>query len=82
MRRDAVKAQIETITKAVLDLAKKGQTFYKVIYTAGTPLEVMADLMKGVKEVFTDCDVEYRESKTAEGAVQDRILVIAWDAQQ
>ena len=82
MRRDAVKAQIDTITKAVLELARKGQTVYKVTYTAGTPLEVMADLMKGVKEVFTDCDVEYRETKTTEGAVQDRILLIAWDAQQ
>lgn len=82
MRRDAVKAQIDTITKAVLELARKGQTLYKVTYTAATPIEVMADLMKGVKEVFTDCDIEYREAKTAEGAVQDRILLIAWDTRQ
>jgi urease gamma subunit len=82
MRREAVKGQIEKITASVLDLARKGQTLYKVIYTAATPIEVMADLMKGVKEVFTDCDIEYRETKTAEGNVQDRILLIAWDARQ
>ena len=81
MRREAVKAQVEKITAAVLELAKKGQTLYSVKYTPGTPIEVMADLLKGVKEVFTDCDIEYRESKTAEGALQDRILLIAWDAQ-
>lgn len=82
LRREAVKAQVDKITAAVLDLAKKGQTLYSVKYTPGTPIEVMADLVKGVKEVFTDCDIEYRETKTAEGALQDRILVIAWDTRQ
>jgi hypothetical protein len=82
MRREAVKGQIDKITAAVLDLAKKGQTIYTVKYTPGTPIEVMAELVKGVKEVFTDCDIEYRETKTAEGALQDRILLIAWDVRQ
>jgi uncharacterized UPF0146 family protein len=82
LRREAVKAQVDKITAAVLDLAKKGQTIYTVKYTPATPIEVMADLMKGLKEVFTDCDIEYRETKTAEGALQDRILIIAWDVRQ